>query len=116
MPTPRPNKSTIKPTIKPIGVVVNIIRTGILENHIGRIDENTRAVIDKQIAWLSGLDEETFTAKARPKHDRQHRIAVLDHTSPVGAMAYLRCNETVRVLFGRNGTDLTLVGLITRAN
>jgi hypothetical protein len=94
---------------------VNIVTTRGHQAHIAKIDASVRAQIETQIKWMASLDSETFTAKAHPKHERRHRIAVLDFTSPVGAMHYLRCTDTVRVLFGRSGEDLTLVGLITRA-
>ena len=30
-------------------------------------------------------------------------------------MHYLRCDHMVRVLFGRTGNDITVLGLVTRA-
>lgn len=83
--------------------------------HLAAVDEPARDRINAQIAWLEGLDQAGFDAKARPKHQRRHRVAILGHTSPAGSMHYLRCDDTFRVLFGRRGNDLTLLGLVTRA-
>lgn len=94
---------------------MNTIKTRNFLAHLAAVDPDTRTTIDTQIAWLETLDPAAFDAKAHPKHERRHRIAILDHTSPAGAMHYLRCDHTFRVLFGRTGNDITLLGLITRA-